>query len=97
MSKRDLKVDKGVATQEVTEQWFQEHGPLKGQAGGGESKSKDRDKVVLSMMVADLDSQHSRGWRWHQAGQAADTAWVAEFWVYHSCLMGKVDLRGNFN
>jgi hypothetical protein len=30
MSKRDLKVVKGVATQEVTEQHFQEHGSLRG-------------------------------------------------------------------
>lgn len=45
MSKRGLKVDQEVTTQEVTEQQFQEHGPLKGQGGGGESKSKDRDKL----------------------------------------------------
>lgn len=79
MAKRDLKVDKGVATQEVTEQWFQKHGPLKGQGGWGERKSKDRDRIRLSMMAAYLEAQHSRGRSWHLAGQAADTAWVAEF------------------
>lgn len=43
----------------------------------GEQVQRQR-QVMLSMMVADLDSQHSRGWSWHPAGHAADTAWVAE-------------------
>lgn len=59
-SMSDSKVVKGVATQEVTEQRFQERGPLRGQGGGGESESKDRDEIMLSVAVGSLESQHRR-------------------------------------
>lgn len=58
---RDSKVHKGGAAQGVTKQWFQEHGSPEGQGGGGERRTKDKFKTMLSTMAVYLESQHSGG------------------------------------